>query len=311
MHSSEARATSPGFREVRYISRDLTRRGAGTVTDTPGPGQYNIRVPLRRGTTFAGPRPKCGKTATVRAFVASATTAAAVASSSERAGQQERRDAGADRGARPSPPAPAAVSQRLSTPLMGKESPGPAYKLPSDFDLKLVNKKTFHPPRCYGGGTRAKRQVPRDREPAAATSRGGQGATRKNLPRARRELSRVAAANSRGGCSGAGAVVGVPVKTSLGRGFLLRIRADGMTFVRLPWGVLYSREVFTRGNALDAAAAAASLEDPASAVPNSEGGGVELLPTAVQADGGVDAALLEEGRRREDEWGAPQPTGGP
>ena len=275
VHSCEARATSPGFREVRYLNRDLTRRGAGTVTDTPGPGQYNIRVPLRRGTTFAGPRPKCSKAATVRALLASASTAVA---SGERAGQA-RRSSGAAQGTWPSPPPAAAVSSssssskrlstRLSTPLMGRESPGPAYNLPSDFDLKLVNKKTFHPPGC--GGERNRRQQPREKG-RAATCREGRGITR--LAQARRELSRAAVSSGKGCLA-----LGVPVNTFFGRGVLLRIRADGMTFVRLPWGVLYTREVLTRGNV----ARATVEEDPA--VFTSDGGGMELATTVQAGDG--------------------------
>lgn len=303
VHSCEARATSPGFREVRYLNRDLTRRGAGTVTETPGPGQYNTRVPMRRGTTFAGPRPKCSRAATVRAFVASAATTAAVAPSSERAiGQARRAPAAAatSQGAWPSPPPVAAVSQRLSTPLMGKESPGPVYKLPSDFDLKLVNKKTFHPPRCCGA--RAKRQLPRGKGRGAAL-RGGQGATTRRLPLARRQLPRVA--DNSGGGGTAGTVLGVPVQTPLGRGFLLGIRADGMTFVRLPWGVLYSRGVLSRGNVINTTTAA-SLGDPVAS--NSEGRGTELL-TTVQVDLGVDATPSEEaGRNAKCDAPQPQPT---
>eukprot|EP00752_Nemacystus_decipiens_P009554 g8534.t1 len=254
VHSCAARATSPGFREVRFLNRDLTRRGAGTMTDTPGPGHYNTRPALRRGTTFAGPKPKCSKAATVRALVASASTAVAAG---ERAGEA-RKGSGAPQGARPSPPAAAAaaattVSQRLSTPLMGRESPGPAYNLPSDFDLKVVNKKTFRPPRC-GGKRRQRQEVPKERESGAACG-GGQGAT-SLAHRAPREPSRVVS-NSAGGC--ASLVLGVPVKTSLGRGFLLRVRADGMTFVRLPWGVLYTKEVLSHGNL----AFVGAEEDPA------------------------------------------------
>lgn len=297
VYSCEARATSPGFREVRYLDRDLTRRRAGTAMDTPGPGQYDIRVPLRRGTTFAGPRPKCSKTVMVGAFVASATkttAAAAAATSNEGAGGRERRGSGsgAGQGARPPPAAAAAPSQRLSTPLMGKESPGPAYNLPSDFDLKLANKKTFHPPRCGGAKTK-KRQVPRDRGRGATVRRRGQGTS---LSEARRELSDVVA-SSGGGAAAGTALLGVPVKTSFGRGFLLRIRADGMTFVRLPWGVLYTMEVLTRGSA-----ASPPLEDPA--VPNSKKGVDMDPPATVEVDRRVD----EEGGHL-DEGDTPQPTG--
>lgn len=305
VHSCEARATSPGFREVRYLSRDLTRRGAGTVTDTPGPGQYNIRVPLRRGTTFAGPRPKCSKTVTVRAFVASAETT--TLAPRERAAGQARRGSGAGQGVCPSPPASSAgvstVSQRLSTPLMGRESPGPAYSLPSDFDLKLVNKKTFHPPRC--GGTRPKRQVRRDKKGRGATFGGGQGTTA-GLIEARRELSRLAAnsGGSTAAAAAAAAALGVPVKTCLGRGLLLRIRADGMTFVRLPWGVLYTTEVLTRGN--NAVYTGATLEHPA--VSSSEGGGMEQLSTNFQAEDRVDATPSRKAGCK-DECDAPQPAG--
>lgn len=275
VHSCEERATSPGFREVRYLDRDLTRQGAGTATYTPGPGQYNIRVPLQRGTTFAGPRPKSSKIITVRAFIASAKTVA----STERAGQAER---GSGVGQRVWPSPPPVQSQRLSVPLMGRESPGPAYNLPSDFDQKLVNKKTFHPPRCDGKKT--ERQVARGRG-RRITCREGR---RTSLPQARRALADVAA-NAGGRI--AGIALGVPVTTSLGRGFLLRIRADGMTFVRFPWGVLYTMEVLTRGNV-----APAALEDPA--VSNSESGGMAR-----------DTTPSEEGRCK-DTRDVPQPTGG-
>ena len=69
------------------------------------------------------------------------------------------------------------------------------------------------------------------------------------------------------------------MNTFFGRGVLLRIRADGMTFVRLPWGVLYTREVLTRGNV----ACATVEEDPA--VFTSDGGGMELATTVQAGDG--------------------------
>lgn len=102
------------------------------------------------------------------------------------------------------------------------------------------------------------------------------------------------------GSGAAGRVLGVPVKTSLGRGFLLRIRADGTTFVRLPWGVLYTMEVLTRGNDVSAA-----LEDPTAS--NSESGDTEL-PTTIQADDRVDATPSQEGERK-CKRDTPQPTG--
>lgn len=100
-------------------------------------------------------------------------------------------------------------------------------------------------------------------------------------------------------------VLGVPVKTSVGRGFLLRIRADGMTFVRLPWGVLYTREALTRGSV-----ASATVEEEDPAVPTSRGGGMELPTTAVQEAGGVDATPSEDGVEGggKDACDAPQPT---
>ncbi|CAM9258111.1 unnamed protein product, partial [Hapterophycus canaliculatus] len=245
VHSRETRATSPGFREVRYLNRELIRQARGTAGDTPGPGQYNIRLPLERGTAFAGPRlaTKCSKTVTANAFVASAKVRAANELTSE-----IENELGAQ-GVFPSPLPPAARSQRLSAPLLGKESPGPAYSLPSDFDQKLVNKKKFHPPHCRG--ERAK--SPPGREKLRKGGRGvtcdqaehghGQGADIAALFQARRKLAESVAKAV--GDEALRRPLGVPVNTSLGRGFLLRIRADGMIFVRLPWGILYTTEVLT------------------------------------------------------------------
>lgn len=60
------------------------------------------------------------------------------------------------------------------------------------------------------------------------------------LSRAREYLVQLASASGVGG-----GTLAVPVSTSMGRGFLLAIRADGMSFVRLPWGVLYTAERLT------------------------------------------------------------------
>jgi len=86
--------------------------------------------------------------------------------------------------------------------------------------------------------------------------------------------------------------LGVPVSTSLGRGFLLRIRADGMTFVRLPWGVLYTTEVLTHGNVVPGRECV-DFEHPGAA-PNIERGCVVPEAAAVGADGRVDASPAEE-----------------
>lgn len=246
IHSREARATSPGFRETRYLNRDLTRKGACRPTDTPGPGQYSVRPPLERGTSFAGPRrqTKCSKAVTVNALVASAKGRAASDEKTISGAKNGmvRRGGGGDRQSRPSTAAP---SQRLSLPLKGRESPGPAYALPSDFDQKFVNKKTFHPPRCSESspfGTEESRETGR-------SARNGPHADEKTkrLPKARREASGSVAKSGRAVVA-IGRALGVPVKTCMGRGILLRIRADGMTFVRLPWGVLYTTEVLTHGD---------------------------------------------------------------
>lgn len=265
--------------------------------DTPGPGQYDVRVPLRRGTIFAGPRPRSSKTAAVGAFLASAKLSA----SDERRAGRENRGSGARRRSWPSPPA--ARSHRLSAPLMGRESPGPAYSLPSDFDRKLVNKKTFHPPSC-GGGKKSTRRVPSKRARRAPRFRGGA------IRGLRRELSDLVAKSGEGnagkalGGGAAGKALGVPVSTSLGRGFLLRIREDGMTFVRLPWGVLYTTEVLTHGNMLSGRESVA-FEDPGAA-PDIERGGIELETAAVGADGRVGTSPVEEVRQK---CGARRPTG--
>lgn len=288
VYSCEARATSTGFREARYLSRDLMRRCAGTAMDTPGPGQYDVRVPLRRGTSFAGPRPKPSKTAAVGAFLASANLAA----SEERRPGRDNGGSGARRRLRPSPPP--ARSRRLSTPLLGRESPGPAYSLPSDFDPKLVNKKKFHPPSC-GGGTKSTGKAPSRRARSATRFRGG------NIRGLRRELSDLVA-NSGGGAAGkarggaAGKALGVPVSTSLGRGFLLRLREDGVTFVRLPWGVLYTTEVLTHGNMFSGRESVGF--EAAGAALNMESGGIELETAAVGADGRVETSPGEEVRQK-------------
>ncbi|CAM9567283.1 unnamed protein product [Ectocarpus sp. 8 AP-2014] len=247
IHSREVRATSPGFRETRYLNRDLTRKGACKATDTPGPGQYSIRPPLERGTSFAGPRrpTKCSKAATVNALVASAKSRAA--SDEKTGGAKNGMVRGGDRQSQPS----TAPSQRLSIPLKGRESPGPAYALPSYFDQKFVNKKTFHPPRCSGTspfGTEEPSGTGRSANLAPRADENGNVRAKKTnrLPKARREASSGPVAKS-GRADAIGRALGVPVNTCMGRGILLRIRADGMTFVRLPWGVLYTTEVLTHG----------------------------------------------------------------
>lgn len=303
VHSCEARATSPGFREVRYLNRDLTRQTTGTATDTPGPGQYNIRLPLQRGTSFAGPRPAtaCSKAVTVGAFEASAKLRVA-----KRAGEAEK---GSVAGQRAWPSPPPARSQRFSAPLMGRESPGPAYNLPSDFDKKLVNKKTFHPPRC--GGRKAK-PLCRTKKPrnggqnpifGPANDPGRQGKIA-GLPQARRVLSKLLAKS--GGCTAAGRALGVPVNTSMGRGFLLGIRADSMAFVRLSWGVLYTAEVLTRGNTTSRSASV-SFEDPNAS--NSESGDIEPDTNTVEAEERVEASTKEDEQGHKDACEIPRPAG--
>lgn len=247
VHSRETRATSPGFREVRYLNSELVRQARGTAGDTPGPGQYNVRPSLERGTAFAGPRlaTKCSKAVTIHAFVSSAKVRAAKESTGG-----IKSGVGGNRGVFPSPPSPASRSQRLSIPLLGRESPGPAYNLPSDFDLKLDNKKKFHPPSCgwetaklpFGreGLRKGGRSTIRDR---AANEDDGQRGDIAALYTARRRLAEAVKKSVEE--EAVRRPLGVPVKTSLGRGFLLRMRADGMIFVRLPWGVLYTTEVLT------------------------------------------------------------------
>lgn len=236
VHSSEVRATSPGFREIRYLDPELTRRGVGTAKNTPGPGQYIVRPSMERGTKFAGARSKCSRAATVATVEAFAKS---------RAANKARFTSGLAKQERPS--LPASRSLRLSTPLMGRESPGPAYDLPSDFDIKHTNKKTFHPPPCRT------KLIP---SPWSKVRKRGRGAglgvsakqCRKDMAHVCRELDKAMSgvvAKLKG--SGTG-IVGLPVSTSLGRGLLLRIRADGMSFVRLPWGVLYTMEELTRGS---------------------------------------------------------------
>lgn len=61
------------------------------------------------------------------------------------------------------------------------------------------------------------------------------------VSRARREMHELAT-KRQGKDTG---VTALPVNTSMGRGFLLRIRTNGMSFVRLPWGVLYTTEMLT------------------------------------------------------------------
>lgn len=231
IHSCEARATSPGFHEVRYIDRELTRRAAGTANDTPGPGAYSVRPSMPCGTTFAGPRPKSSRATAIAAAVA-------VANIRANHGVRER---GLTEGRKLAPPQ--AQSERLSAPLMGRESPGPAYTLPSDFDARPTNMKTFHPPPCR---TKKARLLGEGKVSRRARS-AGSGATGKQqcrmdmtaLSRARREMKDLA---DRSGAK----MLGVPACTTMGRGFLLRIRADGTSVVRLPWGVLYTSEMLTR-----------------------------------------------------------------
>lgn len=314
VHSCEARATSPGFREVRYLSRDLARRTAGAAMATPGPGQYNIRLPLQRGTSFAGPRPATACSTnrkdllarTVGAFEASANklsvTRAARAGETERGSGEGRR-----RSSCPSPRA--ARSQRLSAPLMGRESPGPAYNLPSDFDLKLVNKKTFRPPRCDGRKEKPSCRTEKPRKegqnamfgPANEPGRHGKIG---GLPQARRELTKFLA--KPGGCAAVGRALGVPVSTSMGRGFLLRVRADNMAFVRLPWGVLYTTEVLTRGRIFSSSASVSLKHHDA---PNSESGATELVTDTVEVDDSVVASPKGEGQGPEDACDTPNPAG--
>ncbi|CAM9120518.1 unnamed protein product [Scytosiphon promiscuus] len=247
VHSREVRATSPGFREVRYLNSELVRQARGTAGDTPGPGHYNIRLPLERGTAFAGPKQatNCSKAVTVDAFVASAKVRAA-----DEVNGETKNGFGGARGVPPSPLPAAARSQRLSIPLLGRESPGPAYSLPSDFDQKMVNKKKFHPPSC--GAERAK--LPFGRGALRKGQRSANiGDLAENDHRQGRDITALFQARRKLAESVVKAVqeeavrrpLGVPVNTSLGRGFLLRIRADGMIFVRLPWGVLYTTEVLT------------------------------------------------------------------
>lgn len=256
VHSCEARATSPGFREVRYLNHDLMQQTAGAATETPGPGQYNVRPTLQRGTVFAGPRPAT-TCSTNRKNLLARTVGVLKASAKLRETRsrddETERGSAAGRGKAWWPSPPATRSERLSTPLMGRESPGPAYNLPSVFDQKMVNKKTFHPPRCQSRKAKPSctTEKPRKRGKSAifgpASEPGRQGNV-EGLRQARRELSKFVGKS--GGCTAVGRALGVPVSTSMGRGFLLRIRADNMAFVRLPWGVLYTVEVLARGNVI-------------------------------------------------------------
>lgn len=237
---------------MRYLNRELIRQARGTAGETPGPGQYNIRPSLERGTAFAGPRlaTKPSKAVTVNAFVASARVRA-----TNEVARETKDESGEAPGVRPSPVPPAGGSQRLPIPLLGRESPGPAYSLPSDFDLKLINKKMFYPPPCCRG-QRAKPLLGREglREGGGsaihdrAENDHGQGGDMAALFQARRKLALSVAKSA--GDEAARRPLGVPVNTSLGRGFLLRMRADGMIFVRLPWGVLYTTEVLTHARCI-------------------------------------------------------------
>lgn len=254
VHSSEVRATSPTFREVRYLDRELTRRGVGVGRDTPGPGSYNVRPRMIRGTKFASSLP--GETrAAVRA---AAIKSAKVRSKEAGVGKTKGPEGGRFRRSPPD----ARSSQRLPIPLRGRESPGPAYSVPGGFDIKLTNRNNFHPPCCTKptsarGYHRAGRKSKRGCIAAApaADSAAADTIPRINSFSTKREKSRPGMAGlSRAreylvelistslGVRDTISKLAVPVSTSMGRGFLLAVRADGMSFVRLPWGVLYTAE---------------------------------------------------------------------
>lgn len=258
IHSSEARATSHGFREVRYLGRELMRQAVGTGRDTPGPGSYNVRPRMMCGTMFAAPRPGGRKVA------AGGNRAIAVAAMIAEAkhGTIHQLDTGCleiPKGRRhPSSSVECSSQQRSSAHLQGKESPGPAYKLPSDFDIKRMNKKIFHPPPCSGARTPSYREMGkkrgRRRGPAsvaipdtlAKTGRqSNHSSGMAGLSRARHQLVQLVSATATGGGRGGPVALAVPANTTMGRGFLLAVRADGMSFVLLPWGVLYTRERLT------------------------------------------------------------------
>lgn len=245
VHSSEERATSTGFREVRYLDHERMSRGIGAAKDTPtpGPGTYNVRPRMTCGTKFAVSKARVDKTAARAAALESAR--ARVADSGQCKG---RILDGRGGGVRPYPPVRRS-SQRIRLPLRGRESPGPAYSLPSDFDLKRPNAKIFHPPPCtkksrkpgYGGRGRMRvrgglvaRPTTIPRCPTAEDGRPRPGMS--GLSRAQECLIRLASDTSRAGAN----ALAIPVSTTMGRGFLLAVRGDGMSFVRLPWGVLYT-----------------------------------------------------------------------
>lgn len=179
-HLSGTRATPPVFREARYLHRESARRAKGTEKHTPGPGEYSVRPSMMCGTKFAGLKANC-----TRAEKAAYATACANRRAPNGVGCARRF------GSRAWPSPPLAKSKRLSAVPMGAESPGPAYYLPSDFDIKQSNKKTFTPPPCSNNakGKATKRQGARKGATCGHCCRGGVA----GLSLARQELHEMAA----------------------------------------------------------------------------------------------------------------------
>ena len=206
------------------------KQSAGTANDTPGPGAYDVRPSMSSGTTFAGPRPKSSRNVTVSTVIARAEWKAT--------GDVVHTTAV---GNRYWPCLSPRRSNRLQSPLRGADSPGPAYCLPSDFDLKRPNKHSFSPPRCK----------PKSRTLTVGKSRkrgrlaGSAGANDLSvLSRAREEMQRHSTEEAEGECGGDNAL-GVLVNTSMGKGILLQVRPNYVRLVQLPWGLLFTTEVLT------------------------------------------------------------------
>lgn len=164
VHLTGTRRTLPVFREARYLHREPARRAKGTEKHTPGPGEYSVRPSVTCGTKFAGLQANCTRADRVAYAIACTNGSAA-------------NGVGCARrfGGHTWPSPPPAKSQRLSAAPIGAESPGPAYYLPSDFDIKQSNRKTFTPPACSNNakGKTTKRQGARKGATYDHCGRGG------------------------------------------------------------------------------------------------------------------------------------------
>lgn len=222
VHTGEIRATSADFREVRFLDHNLMKQSAGTSKDTPGPGTYDVRPSMKSGTTFAEPRPRRGEITNI-----------STAMTRVECKEVERFCR------RPSRPR----SNRLQTPFRGADSPGPAYSLPSDFDLKRSNKQSFQPTPSKTNSRSHGVRKSRKRGRLAGFVAKAKGSA---LSSARMSIQQGYLDNEAGGAYGGDHALGVHVETSLGQGVLLEVRMNGMSSVLLPWGVLFTGEVLTR-----------------------------------------------------------------